>query len=580
METMEKKQLQEKPKSTQISQNLFRSFYKNNKLNFIVLMVLYSVVSLFVVSIAWIMSSITDTIASKDFSNLWRIGIISVVFAVGFVLIGCITEVFYSRFIHKGIKQYKSTAFSLLSKKGIAAFSGEKTSDYISAFTNDITSIETNYLLHTPHIVQHILQFFGTLGLMLYFSIPMTGIAIAFFLLPIIISVVLGGGLSKREKIVSEKNAKFTARIKDLLTGFSVIKGFKAEKQAIALFNSDNAETEKAKMSRRLHQGIVQTVSTGAHVFMQFGLFIVGAILAIKGYITAGVMIAFVQLCNGLSQPLQTVPVYLASRKAAKELVYKLADKLEENKEKCEVEVIKQIEQGIEIKNLSFGYEDGKDILKNISYKFEQGKKYALVGFSGSGKTTLLNLLMGSYNNYGGTLSIGGTELKNMDTDSLYEHLCLINQNVFLFDDTIRNNITLFSDFPAEKVDSAIRLSSLDKIINERGEDYLCGENGSALSGGERQRISIARALVKNASVLLVDEATSALDNETASLVSNEILKLDGITGIVVTHRLETNLLKKYDAILMLKNGELAEVGTFDELMEQKGQFYSLYTVQ
>lgn len=580
METMEKKQLQEKPKSTQISQNLFRSFYKNNKLNFIVLMVLYSVVSCFVVSIAWIMSSITDTIASKDFSNLWRIGIISVVFAVGFVLIGCITEVFYSRFIHKGIKQYKSTAFSLLSKKGIAAFSGEKTSDYISAFTNDITSIETNYLLRTPQIVQYILQFFGTLGLMLYFSIPMTGIAIALFLLPIIISVVLGGGFSKREKIVSEKNAKFTARIKDLLTGFSVIKGFKAEKQAIALFNSDNAETEKAKMSRRLYQGIVQTVSTGAHVFMQFGIFIVGAILAIKGYITAGVMIAFVQLCNGLSQPLQTVPVYLASRKAAKELVYKLADKLEENKEKCEVEVIKQIEQGIEIKNLSFGYEDGKDILKNISYKFEQGKKYALVGFSGSGKTTLLNLLMGSYNNYGGTLSIGGTELKNLDTDSLYEHVCLINQNVFLFDDTIRNNITLFSDFPPEKVDSAIRLSSLDKIIAERGEDYLCGENGSALSGGERQRISIARALVKNASVLLVDEATSALDNETASLVSNEILKLDGITGIVVTHRLETNLLKKYDAILMLKNGELAEVGTFDELMEQKGQFYSLYTVQ
>lgn len=580
METMTKKQLQEKPKKTQLSQNLFRSFYKNNKLNFIVLMVLYSVVSCFVVSIAWIMSSITDTIASKDFSNLWRIGIISVVFAVGFVLIGCITEVFYSRFIHKGIKQYKSTAFSLLSKKGIAAFSGEKTSDYISAFTNDITSIETNYLLHTPHIVQHILQFFGTLGLMLYFSIPMTGIAIALFLLPIIISVVLGGGLSKREKIVSEKNAKFTARIKDLLTGFSVIKGFKAEKQAIALFNSDNAKTEKAKMSRRLYQGIVQTVSTGAHVFMQFGIFIVGAILAIKGYITAGVMIAFVQLCNGLSQPLQTVPVYLANRKAAKELVYKLADKLEENKEKCEVEVIKQIEQGIEIKNLTFGYEDGKDILKNISYKFEQGKKYALVGFSGSGKTTLLNLLMGSYNNYGGTLSIGGTELKNLDTDSLYEHLCLINQNVFLFDDTIRNNITLFSDFPPEKVDSAIRLSSLDKIIAERGEDYLCGENGSALSGGERQRISIARALVKNASVLLVDEATSALDNETASLVSNEILKLDGITGIVVTHRLETNLLKKYDAILMLKNGELVEVGTFDELMEQKGQFYSLYTVQ
>ena len=530
--------------------------------------------------VAWIISSIVNSIEFKDLDLLWRMGIISVAFALGLLVIGSLAEIFTARFIHKALKQYKDTAFSLISKKGIAAFSGEKTSDYISAFTNDITSIETNYLLRTLEIVQNLLEFFATLGLMLYFSVPMTGIIIALFLLPIIVSMVLGGGLSKREKMVSEKNAKFTSRIKDLLSGFSVIKGFKAEKQSIALFNADNAETEKAKKSRRLYQGIMETVSSGANILMQFGIFIIGAILAINGHITAGIGMAFVQLCNGLIRPLQTVPVYLASRKAAKELVYKLAERLEENNEESELEPIKQIEQGIEIKNLSFGYEDGKDILKNISYKFEQGKKYALVGFSGSGKTTLLNLLMGSYKNYGGDLSIGGTELKNLDTDSLYEHLCLINQNVFLFDDTIRNNITLFSEFPAEKVDSAIRLSSLDKIINERGEDYLCGENGSALSGGERQRISIARALVKNASVLLVDEATSALDNETASLVSNEILKLDGITGIVVTHRLETNLLKKYDAILMLKNGELAEVGTFDELMEQKGQFYSLYTVQ
>lgn len=137
----------------------------------------------------------------------------------------------------------------------------------------------------------------------------------------------------------------------------------------------------------------------------------------------------------------------------------------------------------------------------------------------------------------------------------------------------------MFHEFPKAEVDRAIELSGLSKLIAERGEDYLCGENGSGLSGGEKQRISIARSLLKKSQVLLVDEATAALDAETAYQVSSAILGLDGVTSIVVTHALDEALLKRYDGIITLKNGSIVETGTFDELIAEKGYFYSLFTI-
>ncbi|MBQ9901738.1 MAG: ABC transporter ATP-binding protein, partial [Clostridia bacterium] len=161
----------------------------------------------------------------------------------------------------------------------------------------------------------------------------------------------------------------------------------------------------------------------------------------------------------------------------------------------------------------------------------------------------------------------------------LYDLVSIIQQNVFVFNSTIRNNITMFSDFPAEDVDRAVRMSGLKKLIEEKGEDYLCGENGSGLSGGERQRISIARALLRNTPVLLIDEATASLDNETSYEVLDAILNLEGYTRIIVTHDLDENILKRCSGLFTLKKGEMCEQGTFDELMEKKGYFYSLFTV-
>ena len=186
---------------------------------------------------------------------------------------------------------------------------------------------------------------------------------------------------------------------------------------------------------------------------------------------------------------------------------------------------------------------------------------------------------MASSKDYNGNIFYDDNELKNISSNSLYNLVSIIQQNVFVFNNTIRDNITMFSNFDEDEIDRAVNLSGLKRLIEDKGTDYLCGENGSGLSGGERQRISIARALLRKTPVLFIDEATASLDAKTSFEVLDAILNLDGYTRIIVTHDLDENILKRCTGIFALKNGIVSEQGTFNELMNKKGYFYSLYTI-
>jgi len=191
----------------------------------------------------------------------------------------------------------------------------------------------------------------------------------------------------------------------------------------------------------------------------------------------------------------------------------------------------------------------------------------------------LTNLLMAAHGGYEGRILYGDQELRDISCESLYDAVSMVQQSVFVFNASIRDNITMFSPFPAERVERAISQSGLSALIAERGEDYLCGENGCGLSGGERQRIAIARSLLRGTPVLLVDEATAALDKETAAYVVNALLNLRDLTQIMVKHTLDAEQLARYDSILAMKDGRLVEMGDFQTLMALRGYFYSLYTV-
>lgn len=484
------------------------------------------------------------------------------------------------RFIARAMRQYKELAFQKLTEKSIASFRDESTAAYLSALTNDAASVEADYLAQQLAVITKTVTFFGALFMMLWYSPLLTAIAVGVTALPLAASLLTGGRLQAAEKQVSERNRDFTAALSDCLSGFAVVKTFKAEREIFQLFAESNRALEQKKFSRRRLKVLIGMIGAVTGLVAQLGVFLAGTWLALSGSgLTAGTVILFVNLMNFMIGPVSELPALLAGRRAALGLIGKLADALEKDGSAGGSRMLSRLEHGIELRDVSFGYEEGKDVLHHVSARFEAGRAYAIVGGSGSGKSTLLNLLLAENTGYRGSVLLDGTELRELSPEALYGLMSVIQQNVFVFNASIRDNVSMFREFPQEALDEAIRRAHLRELLDARGADYLCGENGKGLSGGEKQRVSIARSLLKKSSVLLVDEATAALDVQTAHQVSSDILDLTGMTRIVVTHSLEEALLRRYDGIFVLKNGTLAESGSFDELMQRKGYFYALFTV-
>lgn len=540
--------------------------------------VLLAFASLF---ISWQMKLIIDIAAGStgEFTLAQTAFMCAVTLVIMFLLL---LLDYYARpkFINKAMRQYKDYAFAQMIKKSIHSFNNERTSTYISALSNDAASIENNYLQKLFSLAENIIMFLGAFAMMIYFSPLLTLVAFVLSLAPVIISLLTGSRLAAQETVVSDRNESFVGLLKDTLGGFSVIKSFKAEAEVFRLFAAANGSTEDAKRRRQRTECNITAVGAIAQTIAQFGVFLFGAWLAMSGRgVTAGVVLVFVQLMNYVLIPIAQVPQILANKKAADALIDKLAAALSAHVRQEGEPVECGLNEGIRLEHVTFSYEEGAPALDDINVRFEAGKSYAVVGASGSGKSTLLNLIMGSSDNYRGEIMYDRHELRAIHSETLYDLISIVQQNVFVFNSSIYDNITMFRSFDEDQVWRAVEMSGLDTFIAQRGADYPCGENGSGLSGGERQRISIARCLLRETPVLLVDEATASLDTATAFAVTNSILDISGLTRIIVTHRLEEALLRKYDGILVMKNGRVAEIGTFPELMAQKGYFYSLFTV-
>lgn len=567
---------QNKKKSREFRSQLF---YKN-KMYFIASVIMTIVMSFLNLMISWLIQQIMDSMANQNMQSVVRCAWIAASVVIAYTVANAVYRAVYPRFLQRAMQQYRDYAFSRLTQKSLRSFSKEGTALYVSALTNDCTSIENNYLAATFTLIELLFCFLGALIMMLYYSPVMLVLAVALSFLPVAVSMTAGNRLTEQEKEISKKNERFVSIVNELLSGFPVIKSFRAEAQASRLFSQRNEQAEEAKKNKRRTEQLISLLANDAGIIAQMGIFLAGAWLAISGKgVTAGVVIVFVQLMNYILNPISQVPLLWSNRKAAIALMEKLSDALSENVREEGREKLNGFSEKIEVKDLTYGYEPESHVLKDLDVQFDAGKSYAIVGGSGSGKSTLLNLLMGSSSNYQGEICIDDVSIKNIESESLYQLMTSVQQNVFVFNDTIRNNVTMFHEFPDKEVTLALERSGLSEFIEKRGEDFVCGENGANLSGGERQRISIARALLRKSPILLVDEATAALDAATARAVSFSILNLVGMTRIVVTHRLEEAILRRYDKILVMKNGTICEQGNFDTLMQQKGQFYSLFQI-
>ena len=568
-------------KKKSIEKELVSQFSKHNRGVFFLAMSASLISGLMGMAVSWLTRELIDLAAGNASSwSLMELMLIEGALRVFFGGIMALSYICEPRYICRAMKQYKEFAYRKLLEKNMSSFRDESTATYLSALTNDAVSIENQYLATQFTIISRFVSFFGALAFMLWYSPLLTLAAVGMTLIPLIASLASSTKLAKQEVIVSERNKDFTAKLAECLGGFSVVKTFKAEKKIFDLFAKENTSLETAKSKKRRVQTLIGMIGMIAGFLAQTGVFFFGAYFAISGKgVTAGTVIMFVNLMNFIIQPIAELPNLLAGRKAAKKLISKLADQLTKNHEAKGTKEITGLSSSITLDHISFSYEEGKEVLHDISTEFEAGKAYAIVGASGSGKSTLLNLIHSGNSNYQGEVLWDGTKLRDASTDSLFEQVSSIAQNVFVFNASIEDNVTMFNDFPQKELESAISRAHLGELISERGKDYLCGENGSSLSGGEKQRISIARSLLKKSTVLLADEATAALDAKTAHQVSSDILDHQDVTRIVVTHSLDAGLLKRYDKILVMKDGRIEESGSFSELMDRNGYFHALYTI-
>lgn len=560
-----------------LNKELYRTPFSNGKKWFLISMVSMVILSAYNLIISWLLQKIIDLTAGIDKTPFYQLALVSLLSFLVFIVFYFIFRYAHPKFLQTLSTSYKELLFSKILRNNSRTVSEIGSGQFLSKLSNDLKSIEENYFDFYITLIDIGISFVGAIVLMLWYSPVLTMVAIALSILPLLASIPASKEITKTEKNLSKKNADFMEFMRDTLSGYSVIKNFQAEFELENRFHEENVKIEKAKFLRRFAEENINLLSTAASVVMRLGVFLFGAWLSLSNsHVTPGIVLVFLQLLTFVITPIEKIPSLFANRKAARSLIAQTEELFYEKDDEQEKLEINTLKSAIEVQNLSFSYENNGKALQAVSLTFHAGKKYAIVGASGSGKSTLFKLLTKYSNEYDGNILFDGIDLRNITYSSLSQIISTVQQNVFVFHDSIYNNICLYKSIPEEKFDYVIQKSGLSSLIQQKGKDFSCGANGNKLSGGEKQRISIARALLRNTSILLMDEASSALDEKTADEIMHSILDMPSTTSLVITHRLNSTLLKKYDGICVLHHGKIIEFGPFDELMKNKGLLYSL----
>lgn len=557
--------------------------FKNKMLFFLssTLIISKSILNLFTVVL---IKRMVDIISIYDLNKFKRITVISIIVFLIYYFLDYFSNIVVAKLKKQINISIKNDLFSGILKSDYKNVLINGHSRYLSIFNNDLNLIENDYIDSIFLIISSMVNF--VLATIYIFKLSFH-IAVTIFLLSFILIIIpqfLNKKLSLVKNNFSNYSSLFTRKLNDLLAGFEILKSFNVEKKAQEEFEFINNELELKKYDLAKINSFINTLTSFLGFLLFWSTISLGTFLAIKKVISLGTMIASIQLINYLLNPINYITKSLAQIKSVKPIQKKILDIINtyNNKEYSGIKKL-DFKNSIEFKKVEFSYNDNnKKVLKDISFKINKNEKVALVGLSGSGKSTILKLLLNYYDNFSGNIIIDSVDIRNICKPNLYKTISIIHQNVFLFETSIKNNITLFSEYKKETIENIVDICGLRKLIDSlpNGLETIIDENGSNLSGGEKQRIALSRALIKNTPILALDEFNSSLDNETSYKLENEILSIDNLTCITITHKLQKKILNKYDKIIVLKEGEITEIGTFEELIRNKGYFYNLYTVQ
>lgn len=523
-------------------------------------------------------------VGSIDFSSLINTGLLLVILYGLSGILGFVENFLMATITAKIAKNLRHDISKKINKLPFKYFDKTSYGDVISRVTNDVDAIGQTLFRSIDSLVRAATMFLGALIMMFYNSwiltlVAIVSVSIGFLLIGLI--------MSKSQKHFKEQQISLgdmNAHVEEIYTGHNVVKVYNGGNKAKEEFDKINKSLYESGWKSQFLSGLMMPLMTFIGNFGYVAVCIVGAILAMNNTISFGVIVAFILYIRLFTQPLSQVAQamqQLQRTAAASERVFEFFDEKELIDESEKLIEYKNIKGEVEFKNVHFGYDKNKPIIKNFSAKIKPGQKVAIVGPTGAGKTTMVNLLMRFYEIDNGEILIDNIPTNHVKRESVHDQFCMVLQDTWLIEGTIKENIIYSKkNIKDEEVEKACDLVGLHHFIKTLPKGYNTLLNDKAnLSAGQKQLITIARAMIQNAPLLILDEATSSVDTRTEKHVQEAMDKLTiGRTSFVIAHRLST--IKNADLILVMKDGDIIESGKHQELLNKKGFYSELYNSQ
>ena len=529
---------------------------------------------------------ITEGIATGiDMERVKFIGLTLVAFYVGSAILSFGQQFIMATVTQNVTKQLRSDISVKINRLPMAYYNKTSTGDVLSRVTNDVDMISQSMNQSIGNLVSAVALFFGSLIMMFKTNVIMT--------LTAVIATMIGFGLmslitSHSQKYFSRQQANLGAlngHIEEIYSGHTVVKAYNGEKNAKKVFDELNNNLRDSAFKAQSLSGLMQPLMAFIGNFGYVAVCVMGAVLTMKGYIGFEVIVAFMMYIRLFTQPLAQIAQAtqsLQSAAAAGERVFAFLGAEEMSDESDKTEKLGKAEGYVDFEHVKFGYEDTDNIIiHDFSAKAKPGQKIAIVGPTGAGKTTLVNLLMRFHEIQSGDIKIDGISTRDMKREEVRSQFCMVLQDTWLFEGTVRENLVYNTEnVSEEKIEAACKAVGLDHFIRTlpHGYDTILNDQVS-LSQGQKQQLTIARAMIADKPMLILDEATSSVDTRTELQIQKAMDALmQNRTSFVIAHRLST--IKNADLILVLKDGDIIESGNHEELLAKGGFYADLYNSQ
>ena len=536
------------------------------------------------------LSEMTDTITngiltSIDMEKITSIGLILVIIYGASVILNLTHGYIMAPVTQRITKNLRKDISKKINKLPMWYYNNNTTGDLLSRVTNDVDTIGQALNQSTGTLISAICLFLGSLVMMLKTNFIMAITAVMSTIIGFALMSVI---MKKSQKYFTNQQeylGKINGHIEEVYSGHTVIKAFNAEEQMRHTFKSLNYSLKDSAFKAQFLSGLMMPIMTFIGNLGYVAVCIVGAILAMNGSISFGIIVAFIMYVRYFTQPLGQIAQGVQSMQsaaAASHRVFEFLEAEEMEDESHKALALENADGKVEFKNVKFGYKGtGKIIINNFSAVAKPGQKIAIVGPTGAGKSTLVNLLMRFNEINSGEILIDDVPISNLTRENIHDLFCMVLQDTWLFEGSIRENLVYNkTDVPDEVIKKACKAVGLDSFIENLhdGYDTVLSDKVN-LSIGQKQQLTIARAMIKDSPMLILDEATSSVDTRTELLIQQAMDKLmEGRTSFVIAHRLST--IKNADIILVLKDGDILESGNHEELLEKGGFYAELYNSQ